>query len=226
MARRSLRQSSGAAGGLAARYEARYEVLGHIGSGSFGSVHLVRYKGGYKGQEGAVRVRSTAVVKIAELSNMKSEAKQQAKDEVVRLAELNHPNIVGYYESFLLDNRLHIIMEYANGGTLEARINQARVKQAAGGAGARLGVEDAKVKNPKKMKEQAKLAAKLKKQRRGSAKSPGGEVSISACAMKKKAQVVPIRRLAMRGILPTRTMTSASTLTDTPITLSTATTTV
>jgi 25S rRNA (uracil2634-N3)-methyltransferase len=47
--------------------------------------------------------------------------------------------------------------------------------------------EDAKVKNPKKMKEQAKLAAKLKKQRRGSAKSPGGEVSISACAMKKKA---------------------------------------
>ena len=146
MARRSLRQSSGAAGGLAARYEARYEVLGHIGSGSFGSVHLVRYKGGYKGQEGAVRVRSTAVVKIAELSNMKSEAKQQAKDEVVRLAELNHPNIVGYYESFLLDNRLHIIMEYANGGTLEARINQARVKQAAGGAGARLGVEDAKVK--------------------------------------------------------------------------------
>ena len=106
-------------------------MLGHIGSGSFGSVHLVRYKG--------ASATRNAVVKIAELSNMKADAKQQAKDEVVRLAELNHPNIVGYYESFLLDGRLHIIMEYANGGTLEHKIKQARKAGASG-------VDDANVK--------------------------------------------------------------------------------
>lgn len=54
--------------------------------------------------------------------------KQEAVTEVKLLASLNHPNIVSYYESFFEDTRLHIVMDFANGGDLSGAITNQKGK--------------------------------------------------------------------------------------------------
>ncbi len=113
----SLRQSSG-------QRELRHEVtdkvrkLAHIGSGAYGSVHLVQYRCPTRGG-----TRINAVLKEVPLQN--EDARQAAMDEVLHLAELSHPNIIGYHESYCIDGKLNIIMEYANGDTLEDQVRKA-----------------------------------------------------------------------------------------------------
>jgi len=46
--------------------------------------------------------------------------------EVKILSKLQHPHIVGYHGSFVHNNMLHIIMDYADGGTLEDRVREAK----------------------------------------------------------------------------------------------------
>lgn len=48
--------------------------------------------------------------------------RDESLKEVKLLSLLHHPNIVGYYDSFIENNRLHIIMDYANGGDLSISI--------------------------------------------------------------------------------------------------------
>ena len=49
---------------------------------------------------------------------MSIEERQAALDEVKILKMLQHPHIVEYYENFLEDKALMIVMEYMEGGTL------------------------------------------------------------------------------------------------------------
>lgn len=42
----------------------------------------------------------------------------QAKNEAKILKMLKHPNIIEYFDSYFRDNEFHIIMEYAQHGTL------------------------------------------------------------------------------------------------------------
>ena len=44
----------------------------------------------------------------------------QAKKEIKLLASFNHPNIVRYRDSFLEMGKLHIVMDYAEGGELHS----------------------------------------------------------------------------------------------------------
>jgi NIMA (never in mitosis gene a)-related kinase len=46
------------------------------------------------------------------------------KQEVSLLQQLHHPNIVEYVERFELDDVLHIVMHYCEGGDLAAHIKQ------------------------------------------------------------------------------------------------------
>ena len=49
------------------------------------------------------------------MDDMTREEKQTTLMEVRVLAMLNHPNIIAYYDSFLEDKALMIVMEYAEG---------------------------------------------------------------------------------------------------------------
>ena len=38
--------------------------------------------------------------------------------EVAVMKKVQHPNIIGYFDSFVAAENMHIVMEYADGGTL------------------------------------------------------------------------------------------------------------
>ncbi|CAG5136469.1 unnamed protein product, partial [Candidula unifasciata] len=57
---------------------------------------------------------------------MSTKEREQARKEVAVLAQLKHPNIVAYVESFEERGSLYIVMNYCSGGDLYGRINERR----------------------------------------------------------------------------------------------------
>jgi len=49
------------------------------------------------------------------MEQLTADERQAALNEVMVLAMLDHPNIIRYYENFLEDTALMIVMEYAEG---------------------------------------------------------------------------------------------------------------
>lgn len=91
----------------------KYVRLQKIGEGSFGK---------------AVLVKSTEdgrhyVIKEINISRMSSKERQESRREVAVLANMKHPNIVQYKESFEENGSLYIVMDYCEGGDLFKRIN-------------------------------------------------------------------------------------------------------
>ena len=82
-----------------------------LGKGSFGEAHLV---------QDANAPSHQAVCKLVHVSSMKTEERKAARNEVVVLSRLKHPNIIEYYDSFEEGGTLHILMEYANSGDVDA----------------------------------------------------------------------------------------------------------
>ncbi|GMF46925.1 unnamed protein product [Phytophthora fragariaefolia] len=93
----------------------RFEELKCIGRGSYGSAHLVRERG---------RLQSRYVVKKIPMELLSAKEKDQSFREVELLAKLKHPNVVEYKENFELDNVLHIVMAYCDGGDLAGKIKE------------------------------------------------------------------------------------------------------
>lgn len=59
------------------------------------------------------------IIKQIPVEQMTKEERQAALNEVKVLSMLSHPNIIQYYENFLEDKALMIVMEYAQGLPLE-----------------------------------------------------------------------------------------------------------
>merc|ERR1719472_351451 len=57
---------------------------------------------------------------------MGAKERKDAANEVKVLSSLKHPYIVSYKDSFMEDGFLDIVMEYADGGDLFARIQRAK----------------------------------------------------------------------------------------------------
>lgn len=111
----------------------RYDPIRILGEGSFGKVSyrvLVTYKrvtvslsltyGAFILQVYLMRdkvKRNFVCVKIIKIKNIPKKERDATKMEVDLLRKLNHPNIVGYIDSFLSKNResLCICMEYCDG---------------------------------------------------------------------------------------------------------------
>lgn len=105
----------------------RYDPIRILGEGSFGKVlsacflwtsdiliiffHLQVYL-----MRDKVK-RNFVCVKIIKIKNIPKKERDATKMEVDLLRKLNHPNIVGYVDSFLSKNResLCICMEYCDG---------------------------------------------------------------------------------------------------------------
>ncbi|KAH9776915.1 protein kinase domain-containing protein [Citrus sinensis] len=89
--------------------EERYEPLKELGSGNFGVARLVRDK----------RTKELVAVKYIERGKKIDENVQR---EIINHRSLRHPNIIRFKEVLLTPTHLAIVMEYAAGGELFARI--------------------------------------------------------------------------------------------------------
>ena len=58
------------------------------------------------------------VIKKVNLKNLDEENLKYVMMEVQIMKKIRHPNIVRYYGSKIVDDELHILMEYVNGGDL------------------------------------------------------------------------------------------------------------
>lgn len=84
------------------------EVLRTIGKGTHGTVVLARRK-----VDGAV-----VAVKRVRTAMISENGRKQADNEVILLKSLYHVNIVRFYDHFMVDDELNIVMEYSDGGNL------------------------------------------------------------------------------------------------------------
>ncbi|KAL6778762.1 hypothetical protein ACKKBF_B04745 [Auxenochlorella protothecoides x Auxenochlorella symbiontica] len=91
---------------------AAYELLEEVGSGAFGTAWRALRRG-----DGAA-----VCIKQLHTGSMGWRQQQATRDEVRVLRRLDHPNIVAYHECFWTGPTQHIVMEYCEGGDLEAFI--------------------------------------------------------------------------------------------------------
>ncbi|XP_015200423.1 serine/threonine-protein kinase Nek1 isoform X2 [Lepisosteus oculatus] len=91
----------------------KYTKVSKIGEGSFGKAILVKSK-----EDG-----KQYVIKEINISKMSNKERQESRREVAVLANMKHPNIVQYRESFEETGCLYIVMDYCEGGDLFKRIN-------------------------------------------------------------------------------------------------------
>ena len=97
---------------MAKRRVQEFENLGKLGAGSFGTVFKVRRK----------EDRQVYVMKTINISQMDKRGQQEAIKEVHIQASLESPYVVKYYDSFIENKTLHIIMEFCEMGDLSAVI--------------------------------------------------------------------------------------------------------
>nr|XP_057929832.1 serine/threonine-protein kinase Nek1 isoform X2 [Doryrhamphus excisus] len=94
----------------------KYVKVKKIGEGSFGKAALVKSK-----EDG-----HQYVIKEISISGMSAKERQESRKEVAVLANMSHPNIVQYKESFEEGGCLYIVMDYCEGGDLFKKINSQR----------------------------------------------------------------------------------------------------
>eukprot|EP00002_Diphylleia_rotans_P005327 TRINITY_DN14456_c0_g1_i1.p1 TRINITY_DN14456_c0_g1~~TRINITY_DN14456_c0_g1_i1.p1 ORF type:complete len:413 (+),score=65.51 TRINITY_DN14456_c0_g1_i1:63-1301(+) len=86
-----------------------FEVLRKLGEGSAGSVYKVRSKVDSK----------TYVIKKVPVGHLEDEHMKQPITEVLVMRRIDHPFIIHFHGSFIFLKAIYIIMEFADGGTVE-----------------------------------------------------------------------------------------------------------
>eukprot|EP00741_Cyanophora_paradoxa_P022086 tig00021434_g21321.t1 len=95
------------------------EVMRELGRGAYGQVFKVRSK-----IDGGMYV----LKKIA-MKHLNPQQQRECIAEVANMRVLRHPNIIHYYNSFVEDQALYIVMEYAEGGDLQQSLNRQLASQ-------------------------------------------------------------------------------------------------
>lgn len=93
-----------------------YQHISVIGKGNFGSISKIR----------RITDGKTLVWKEIDYGKMSDKEKSQIVSEVNILRELNHPNIVKYYDRIIdkQNSKIYIIMEYCEGGDISHLIKR------------------------------------------------------------------------------------------------------
>ena len=84
-----------------------------IGEGSFGKALLCR----------RVEDDKRCIIKQISLGHLSPKEARQTQQEANLLERLNHQNIVSFWESFIKGSNLFIVMEFADGTIVHARIH-------------------------------------------------------------------------------------------------------
>ena len=92
-----------------------FEFIRTLGQGTFSTVYLVRRK----------KDQKQYALKSIIMGKLKENEQQNSVNEIRILASINHPNVIGYKESFWNEKNktLNIVMEYCDDGDLETKIN-------------------------------------------------------------------------------------------------------
>lgn len=98
---------------MEAKTENRFTKIQQLGSGSFGNVWLVRSNFSFK----------SYVVKEMSERCKDGKEKELAINEANILAKLKHKNIIRYKDAYFDDDRLCIVMEYADDGKRTHRVD-------------------------------------------------------------------------------------------------------
>jgi serine/threonine protein kinase len=93
------------------KLDGKYVVDRHLGSGGFGDVYLAT--------DEAIPSRNVA---IKVLGGVEEGNHENLIWEMQALARMNHPGVVAFYHHFTDDDRLFLVMEYCDGGSLHDRI--------------------------------------------------------------------------------------------------------
>ena len=95
-----------------ASFRTKFRRLKKVGQGAYGCVYLVQHLGDNKKH----------ILKEIPLTRLQgkqgTDPAQAALNEVTVLSRLSHPNITRFYGAWRTPEALHILMEYADGGTL------------------------------------------------------------------------------------------------------------
>ena len=94
----------------------QFQVVRELGTGSFGVALLVQ----------RIEDDASCVVKKIKMRELSKRDAMVAQREVAVMQRVQHPHIIGYLDSFVCNEFMHIIMEYADGGTLQDKIKASR----------------------------------------------------------------------------------------------------
>jgi len=94
----------------------KYEIVRPIGKGKFAVVYRAK------------RLDNDEIVALKRINVDSIDAKSREKclKEVNLLQSLDHPNIIRYYDSFITDDDLVIIVEWAAAGDLKRQLRKAQ----------------------------------------------------------------------------------------------------
>ncbi|XP_018417815.1 PREDICTED: serine/threonine-protein kinase NIM1 [Nanorana parkeri] len=90
-----------------------YRLRGEIGSGNFSQVKLGIH----------VLTKERVAIKILDKTKLDQKTQRLLSREISSMEILHHPNIIRLYEVVETLSKLHLVMEYAAGGELFAKIN-------------------------------------------------------------------------------------------------------
>lgn len=85
-----------------------YKLVQAIGRGAYGNVYLYR----------RLRDNHPVVIKKLAMESISDEECELTKNEVRVLSMLQHPNVIEYFDNYLENNTMMIVMEFAPGGNL------------------------------------------------------------------------------------------------------------
>ena len=93
-------------------FQSHYKVIEYLGEGSFGKVFKAR------------EISTGKIIAVKKMPINHSEKKySNIIKEISLLKNLDHPNIVKYYDYFEEEDFIYLMMEYLEGGTLKQYIN-------------------------------------------------------------------------------------------------------
>lgn len=87
---------------------ADFKIIGELGRGTYGVVYKVISN----------IDKCVYVMKKINIKHVKQKHQAEALKEAQILSKVHHNNIIRYYNSFVEENHLYIIMEFAEGGDL------------------------------------------------------------------------------------------------------------